>query len=188
MERSLCDALDAAVREISDAGAIKRSSAQRTEQAAELLRELSRRVNDLIARLVTRLMPQPATLPPMPPPAEAISGPGPTAMTKRTTMTFRARVCSRRMSGKTMVCPGSRGARRSVADASRPGRVVIKLAGIGRRCRKPGLRFSRNTSSRSAQPVAANESEAEALPFEVSATTVLVEEVIRRRSRAAYRR
>jgi hypothetical protein len=49
VEASLCDALDAAVREISDASAIKQESAQRTQQAAELLRELSRRVSGMIA-------------------------------------------------------------------------------------------------------------------------------------------
>lgn len=49
VEASLCDALDAAVREISDAGTHKQASAQRTHQVTELLRELSRRVNDMMA-------------------------------------------------------------------------------------------------------------------------------------------
>ena len=49
VEASLCDALDAAVREISDAGTHKQASAQWTHQATELLRELSRRVNDMMA-------------------------------------------------------------------------------------------------------------------------------------------
>jgi hypothetical protein len=50
VEPSLCDALDAAVREISDVGAIKQASVERTSQATALLRELSRRVNDMIAQ------------------------------------------------------------------------------------------------------------------------------------------
>jgi hypothetical protein len=49
VEASLCDALDAAVREISDAGLLKSAGTQRTQEAAELLRDLSRRVNDLMA-------------------------------------------------------------------------------------------------------------------------------------------
>ncbi len=50
VEASLCDALDAAVREISDSGLLKSAGTQRTQEAAELLRDLSRRVNDLMAR------------------------------------------------------------------------------------------------------------------------------------------
>jgi hypothetical protein len=50
VEASLCDALDAAVREISEAGGLKQTSGQSTHEAAELLRDLSRRVNELIAR------------------------------------------------------------------------------------------------------------------------------------------
>ena len=50
VEASLCDALDAAVREISDAGLLKSAGTQRTQEAAELLRDLSRQVNDLMAR------------------------------------------------------------------------------------------------------------------------------------------
>jgi hypothetical protein len=49
VEASLCDALDAAVREICDACARNEAAAQRTHQAAELLRELSARINDMIA-------------------------------------------------------------------------------------------------------------------------------------------
>lgn len=63
VEPSLCDALDAAVREISDATALQRASAERAQQAAELLRELSRRVSEM------------ATLPQSEPTAEAAAGP-----------------------------------------------------------------------------------------------------------------
>lgn len=63
VEPSLCDALDAAVREISDATALQRASAGRAQQAAELLRELSRRVSEM------------ATLPQSEPTAEAAAGP-----------------------------------------------------------------------------------------------------------------
>ncbi|MGD0027036.1 MAG: hypothetical protein ABSC37_20845, partial [Xanthobacteraceae bacterium] len=49
VEASLCDALDAAAREICDACALNQAAAQRTHQAAELLHELSRRINDMIA-------------------------------------------------------------------------------------------------------------------------------------------
>ncbi len=49
VEASLCDALDAAVREMSNAEALREASVQRAQEAAELLRELSRRVNDMIA-------------------------------------------------------------------------------------------------------------------------------------------
>jgi len=49
VEASLCDALDAAVRELSSADALKQASLQRTHQAVELLREVSHRVNDMIA-------------------------------------------------------------------------------------------------------------------------------------------
>lgn len=50
VEASLCDALDAAVREISDSGLLKSAGTQRTQEAGELLRDLSRRVSDLMAR------------------------------------------------------------------------------------------------------------------------------------------
>ncbi len=50
VEASLCDALDAAVREISDSGLLKSAGTQRTREVAQLLRELSRRVNELMAR------------------------------------------------------------------------------------------------------------------------------------------
>lgn len=49
VEPSLCDALDAAVRDISGAGTLKQASAQRTQEAAELLAELSRRVTHMMA-------------------------------------------------------------------------------------------------------------------------------------------
>ncbi len=49
VEPSLCDALDAAMREISAANAHSRASAQRAEEAAQLLRGLARRVDAMIA-------------------------------------------------------------------------------------------------------------------------------------------
>jgi hypothetical protein len=49
VEASLCDALDAAVREIGAAGARREDRTQRARQAAEVLRELSRRLSDMIA-------------------------------------------------------------------------------------------------------------------------------------------
>ncbi len=60
VERSLCDALDAAVREISAAGALRRTSLQRAHEAAGLLRESSRRVDDMIAAAVQQQAPPPA--------------------------------------------------------------------------------------------------------------------------------
>lgn len=51
VEASLCDALDAAVRELSNADAAKQTNVQHVRQAAELLRELSQRVSDMIALL-----------------------------------------------------------------------------------------------------------------------------------------
>ncbi len=50
VEASLCDALDAAVREITLAGALKQGSVERIRQAAELLRELSGRANEMMAQ------------------------------------------------------------------------------------------------------------------------------------------
>lgn len=50
VEASLCDALDAAVRDLGDADARAQANVERIRQAAELLRELSRRVNGIIAR------------------------------------------------------------------------------------------------------------------------------------------
>jgi hypothetical protein len=50
VESSLGDELNAAVREINDVGALKQVSAERTQEAAELLRQLSRRVHDMIAQ------------------------------------------------------------------------------------------------------------------------------------------
>lgn len=51
VEASLCDALDAAVRELSNADAAKQANVQHVRQAAELLREQSVRVSDMIALL-----------------------------------------------------------------------------------------------------------------------------------------
>lgn len=51
VEASLCDALDAAVRELGNANAAKQTNVQQVHQAAELLRELSQRVGDMIALL-----------------------------------------------------------------------------------------------------------------------------------------
>jgi hypothetical protein len=51
VEASLCDALDAAVREIGECEALGEASAQRSRQAAELLRELSRRASAMAGRL-----------------------------------------------------------------------------------------------------------------------------------------
>ena len=50
VETSLCDELNTAVREINDVGSLKQVSAERSQQAAELLRQLSRRVHDMIAQ------------------------------------------------------------------------------------------------------------------------------------------
>jgi len=59
VERSLCDALDAAVRDIGAADALKRTSAQRAREAAALLRELTRALNEMVA-MVDVEQPQPA--------------------------------------------------------------------------------------------------------------------------------
>jgi hypothetical protein len=53
VEASLCDALDAAVRDIAAAGAHSQERAQKIRQAAQMLRDLSRRVDDLIAQTET---------------------------------------------------------------------------------------------------------------------------------------
>lgn len=50
VEFSLGDELNTAVREINDVGSLKQVSAERSQQAAELLRQLSRRVHDMIAQ------------------------------------------------------------------------------------------------------------------------------------------
>jgi hypothetical protein len=50
VEASLCDALDAAVRDLDDVGARAQASVDRMRQAAGLLSELSRRINSIIAR------------------------------------------------------------------------------------------------------------------------------------------
>lgn len=74
VEPSLCDALDAAVRDISGAGTLKQASAQRTQEAAELLRELSRRVTHMMAlaqaeqRAESRVAASQAVLSPAPEP------------------------------------------------------------------------------------------------------------------------
>jgi hypothetical protein len=61
IEPSLCDALDAAVREISAADARKRASVQRAREAAALLRELSQSLNDImVASANVEQQPQPA--------------------------------------------------------------------------------------------------------------------------------
>jgi hypothetical protein len=49
VEASLCDALDAAVREASQAAMLREARGQRLREAAELLRALSRRINDMVA-------------------------------------------------------------------------------------------------------------------------------------------
>lgn len=51
VEASLCDALDAAVRELANANAVKQANVHHVRQAAEMLRELSQRVTDMIALL-----------------------------------------------------------------------------------------------------------------------------------------
>ena len=51
VEASLCDALDAAVRELANANALKQANVHHVRQAAEMLRELSQRVTDMIALL-----------------------------------------------------------------------------------------------------------------------------------------
>jgi len=51
VEASLCDALDAAIRELNNANVVKQANVQHVRQAAELLRELSLRVADMIALL-----------------------------------------------------------------------------------------------------------------------------------------
>jgi len=51
VEASLCDALDAAVRELANANAAKQTNVHQVRQAAEMLRELSQRVADVAALL-----------------------------------------------------------------------------------------------------------------------------------------
>ena len=58
VEASLCDALDAAVRELGNANAARHANVLHVRQAAELLRELSQRVADMIALL--QVSPPPA--------------------------------------------------------------------------------------------------------------------------------
>jgi hypothetical protein len=57
VEASLCDALDSAVREIGECEALGEASAQRSRQAAELLRELSNRVSAMAGRLRAEQLP-----------------------------------------------------------------------------------------------------------------------------------
>lgn len=66
VEPSLCDVLDAAVREITAAGSLKEARDQRIRQAVEALRELLARVNEMIARADAALW---AELPKTPPAA-----------------------------------------------------------------------------------------------------------------------
>jgi hypothetical protein len=58
VEASLCDALDAAVRELANANTAKRSNVHHVRHAAEMLRELSQRVADMVALL--QVSPPPA--------------------------------------------------------------------------------------------------------------------------------
>jgi hypothetical protein len=60
LETSLCDTLDAAVREINDGGVLKDGSTERRQQLAELLRQLSRRVHDMIAQSQANQRSEPA--------------------------------------------------------------------------------------------------------------------------------
>jgi hypothetical protein len=60
VERSLCDALDAAVREIGAADAVKLANAQRAREAAELIRELSRALGEMVATVRAKPQPQAA--------------------------------------------------------------------------------------------------------------------------------
>lgn len=62
VERSLCDALDAAVREIGAADAVKRASVQRAHEAAALLRELTSALNEILATANVEPQPQPAAI------------------------------------------------------------------------------------------------------------------------------
>jgi hypothetical protein len=62
VERSLCDALDAAVREIGAADAVKRASLQRASEAAALLRELAHALNEILATAAVEPQPQPAAI------------------------------------------------------------------------------------------------------------------------------
>jgi hypothetical protein len=59
VERSLCDALDAAVRDIGAADALKRASVQRGREAAALLRKLTHALNEMVAMADVE-QPQPA--------------------------------------------------------------------------------------------------------------------------------
>ncbi len=62
VERSLCDALDAAVREIGAADSVKRASMQRAREAAALLRELTHALNEILAMAAVEPQPQPAAI------------------------------------------------------------------------------------------------------------------------------
>ena len=69
VERSLCDGLDAAVREIGAADAVKRASAQRAREAAALLRELTQALNEILATAGVEQHEQPAAIVVEAPPA-----------------------------------------------------------------------------------------------------------------------
>ncbi len=73
VEASLCDALDAAVREVTDAGSRNEARVRRIRQAAELLHEVSERVNEMIARADGALS---AELPETPPAASELLSAG----------------------------------------------------------------------------------------------------------------
>jgi hypothetical protein len=62
VEHSLCDALDAAVREIGAADAVKRASMERAREAAALLRELTHALNEILAMAAVEQQPQPAAI------------------------------------------------------------------------------------------------------------------------------
>jgi hypothetical protein len=62
VERSLCDALDGAVRDIGAADAVKRASLQRVREAAALLRELRGALNEILATAAVEQQPQPAAI------------------------------------------------------------------------------------------------------------------------------
>ena len=60
VEASLCDALDAAVRELARVGTGQRAGAQRLRQAADSLRELARRLDHLATPVPAKLRSEPA--------------------------------------------------------------------------------------------------------------------------------
>jgi hypothetical protein len=60
VEPSLCDALDAAMRDLNEANARNRASAQRAHEAVELLRALARRLDAMMAAQAEPQAPGPA--------------------------------------------------------------------------------------------------------------------------------